>query len=405
MVTFLFILIVTSGIQILGYALVDVFLLTGFIFLLAMQNKSLKIKINWVFIFCIFMLIQVLRGMYVLADLRMIYWIVFFITLYFSHQYIVNSYKKSKIDLDFAKKVFNFSLAYFVIYGLLPIFIEDPDNFQGIYWVGSSAAFIIIIPLLASHYVIFERSGYSLANLKIPSLLIYLIVTVLHYSRTGMYLLFLYMLFLFIKTTAFSFKKIIFVIPVILISFLVLDTTRQIYYTNSESTGATEIAQVTGVLNEGMEAEEIAGDINRFLMVISVYEKFTSSPVEFLLGSGWYTSRYALKPFEASTFKSFGLNAEHLSNDKPMQITSFAAILSDTGLIGMLFIIYFFLKSTTQIIYTKSKGVLIFLGLLYINWLFYLVGNSFVSIISFLLIFPDGIIVNLARLNQRGQKP
>ena len=112
---FLFILIVTSGFQLFGYALVDVLLLTGFILLLAIQNKSLKIKINWVLIFCIFMMLQSIRGMYVLGDIRMLYWLIFFVTLYFSHQYFMALYMKSKIDLDFAKRVFNFSMLYFII--------------------------------------------------------------------------------------------------------------------------------------------------------------------------------------------------------------------------------------------------------------------------------------------------
>ena len=339
---FLFILIVTSGFQLFGYALVDVLLLTGFILLLAIQNKSLKIKINWVLIFCIFMMLQSIRGMYVLGDIRMLYWLIFFVTLYFSHQYFMALYMKSKIDLDFAKRVFNFSMLYFIIYGLLPIFIENPDDFQGIYWVSSSAAFIILIPLLCSHYVIFERSGYSFSALKIPSLLIYLIVTVLHYSRTGMYLMLLYLLFLFIKTAALSIKKIVIAIPIIFVAFFVLDTTRQLYYDNSSSTGATEIAQLTGVFEEGLEAEEIESDIGRFLMVLSTYEKFTSSPKEFFIGSGWYTSRYTLKPYETATRNSFGLPSNHINSDKPMQITSFAAIISDTGFVGLLFMIYFF---------------------------------------------------------------
>ena len=92
----------------------------------------------------------------------------------------------------------------------------------------------------------------------------------------------LYLLFLFIKTAALSIKKIVIAIPIIFVAFFVLDTTRQLYYDNSSSTGATEIAQLTGVFEEGLEAEEIESDIGRFLMVLSTYEKFTSSPKEFL---------------------------------------------------------------------------------------------------------------------------
>lgn len=403
--TFFFILIVASGFQILGYALVDVLLLSGFLFLLSLQNRALKIRVNWVLIFCIYMIFQVLRGMYVLADIRMTYWLIFFITLYFSYQYSQDLVRKNKPNENYTKIIFNFSMIYFVIYGLFPVFIKNPDDFQGIYWVGSSSAFIILIPMLCAHFVMFHRSGYSLSALRAPSLLIYLIVTVLHHSRTGMYLLFLYMAYLFIRSVVldikgFNIKRIITISSFFIISIIVLDTTRLIFYNNQESTGATEAAQITGLMDDGFDSEEVAGDINRFLMVISVYDKFISSPKEFLIGSGWYTSRYTLKPYEAATFGKLGLSTIHVNSDKPMQVTAFAAIISDTGLIGLLFMLYFFFKSSVQILNTKSKDALVFLGFLYLNWLFYLVGNVFISIIAFLLIFPGGIIVTLARLTQ-----
>jgi hypothetical protein len=69
---FLFILVVCSGLEVFGYPLVDVALLAGFLFLLVITNsKSIKIRINWLLIFCIYVIFQIFRGMYVLGDIRM----------------------------------------------------------------------------------------------------------------------------------------------------------------------------------------------------------------------------------------------------------------------------------------------------------------------------------------------
>ena len=295
--------------------------------------------------------------------------------------------------------VFRYCLIYFFIYGLLALFISNPDDFQGIYWVGSSAAFIIIIPMVISHFIVFQSSNFSFSQLKFPSLMLFMIISVIHYSRMGLYLLFFYLIYLTLRSISFNPKKFILMSAGLGISLIIWDATRMAFYVNPDSTGLTEISQVTSAVDDDSSLETTSNDISRFLMILSVSRKFTSSPQEFLFGSGWYTSRETLKPYEREVFAEFGLERDHITSNKPMQITSFAAILSDVGFVGLLFIIYFFLKSSLQIARANPSGKLLLLGFLFLNWLFYLVGFSFVSILSFLMIFPNGLLVNLARAN------
>jgi len=394
---FLFLLIVFSGLQVFGYALADVFLLGIFLLISALSSRqAFKIRINWVLIFCLYMILQTFRGMYVLGDLRMIYWVVFFSVVYFSHLYLAGLAKKSRLDLDFARIVFKYCLIYFFIYGSLALFISNPDDFQGIYWVGSSAAFIIVIPMVISHFVVFRSSNFSFSQLKFPSLMLFMIISVIHYSRMGLYLLFFYLIYLTLRSISFNPKNFILMAAGLGLSLIIWDATRMAFYVNPDSTGLTEVTQVTSVVED---ASATPNDVSRFLMILSVSRKFTSSPQEFLFGSGWYTSRQTLKPYEREVFAEFGLVRDHITSDKPMQITSFAAILSDVGFVGLLFIIYFFLKSSLQIARANSSGKVLFIGFLFLNWLFYLVGFSFISILSFLMIFPNGLLVNLARAN------
>lgn len=399
MKVFLFILIVFSGLQISGYALVDVLLLGMFFFLIVIVNRnSLKIKFDAILFFCIYILLQVIRGMYVLNDYRMIYWLYFFVIVYFSHQYLVDLFRKSRIDHHFVEMIFNYSLVYFIIYGLLGVIVSNPDDFQGIFWIGSSGAFLVVIPLVCSHFYIFHNSGYSIAKLKLPSMMLYLVTAVVHQSRTGMYIFFIYLIFLVFQATAVNPKKLGLMVCVIALTLFTWDATRDTFYTNSGSTGDAEMLMAQSMLDESSGLEDQA-DIDRILMVISIYNKFVSSPVELLIGSGWYTSRETLKPFEMQIRSRYGLSSDHMQGDTPLQVTSLAAIVSDTGLVGLLFILYFFFKSARQILQTQAPGRIILLLFLMLNWLFFLVAYSFTNVLGFLLFLPNGILVSLARVN------
>ena len=79
---FLFILIVFGSLEIRGYPIVDVLLLSCFLTGVMLGGRTATIRINAVLIFCIYILLQVVRGMYVLNDYRMVYWMLFFVVLY-----------------------------------------------------------------------------------------------------------------------------------------------------------------------------------------------------------------------------------------------------------------------------------------------------------------------------------
>lgn len=399
MKTFIFILIVASGLQVNGYAVVDVLLLACFLFVIYINKKNVGIKFNSVLIFCTYMLFQTFRGFFVLNDIRMIYWVIFFIVVFFSHKYFTELHSKLKLDLRFAENVFKYSLLYCVIYGIFPLAFENPDDFQGIYWVGSSGAFIIVVPLICSHFALAQNSKYRLSKLKMPSLMIYLAVSVIHYSRMGMYLLFFYIPYLSLKASVFKVRKFFIMILIIVSMFAVWDLTRTLYYSNPDPIGTTELNQIIGVNEGGVKSlKETSNDFSRFIMALSVYDKFLSSPTEFLFGSGWYTSRYTLKSYEKRNINKFGLLGAHINPDKPMQVTGFAAIVSDTGLVGLLFMIYFFIKSTMQIFKTKFTGRMLYIFYLLLLWLFFLVGNPFVSILTFMLFLPSGLLYCLAQI-------
>ena len=400
MQTFLFLLIVLSGLEIVGYPVVDVIFLVCFLFFTILTNQSqIKVKVDWFAIFCIYVFTQIIRGMIVLSDLRMIYWILFFLVLYVSHNYLHSYYKRNLLNQSFIKQVFKYSTIYFFIYLIIGVSIRDADKFQGVFWVGSSGAFLVIIPFICAHFCLVSRGNYSLTSLKIPSLMIVVVCSTAHGSRVDIYILVTYLFILLSYALIFKFRKSFLILIALVTALFAWQVSRDAFSTGTKpgQIGKSEAKLISNATNSkvGIRGQQ---DIDRILMLISISDKFFSSPVEMLIGSGWYTSRFTLKPYELKNRREYGLDVKHLQGGKPLQVNSLAAIISDLGVIGLIFIIYFFYKSAVQIIKSRSRGYIIFLIFLMANWLFFLVAYSTTSILSFLLFLPNGIIVSLSRL-------
>ena len=396
---FLFTLIVCSGLEISGYPIVDVLLLACFLFGAQLLGRTTPIRINAVFIFCAYLVLQTIRGMYVLSDYRMFYWALFFGVLYFSHLYLLDLYRHSRIDYRFIKKTFTYSSIYFLLYGLLGFFVTNPDDFQGIFWVGSSGAFIVIIPYICSHFLIFQHSGYSWRGLNVLSILLCVAVIVIHHSRIGLYLLLFYILLLLIQTLISKPRQLLVILSFTIISVAAWDVIhRAVVYESRGLSG--QIANLSLLFSDSRyDQMDLGGDLGRLVMIQAIYNKFVSSPVELSLGSGWYTSRETLKPFSIALRSQAGGsgNLMYIDAGKPLQVITLAAIVSDTGMVGLLFILFFFWRSLRQILRTHCPGRMILIAFLLSNWIFYFVGYTFVSILAFLLFLPDGILVSLAR--------
>jgi hypothetical protein len=341
-------------------------------------------------------MLQVLRGMYVLNDLRMLYWLVFVFCVYFSYIYFIDFQEKNKIDIEFVKYVFSYSSIYFFIYGVLGFFVKDPNDFQGIYWVGSSVAFIVLIPYLCSHFIIFRNSDYSLSGLNFINTSFVLIVVIIHHSRVGLYLFFLYFFLLLIQIAMSKPKKLLVVFSFVAFSVLAWDFSAKKLVNSPGLVG--QISSFSVVTTDDYTVDKLEGDTGRFLMVQAIYNKSMSTPIDFIFGSGWYTARQTLKPYVKVLRNEYDLSTDHLKGDLPLQVITLAAIISDLGLVGLLFILFFFTKSSVQILKEGSTGRLIFLMFLMANWGFYLIGYTYVSVLSFLLFFPNGLLVCLSRV-------
>lgn len=387
-------LLVSSGLMIYGYPIVSTLLLFIYFIYNIKDVEKLKIKIDFFLIFFIYMFMQVLRGIFYLDDFRLIYWLLFFIITYISYIKIL-SYPIIGLNNKFAWLIYYCSSLYFILYFILGISIENPDEYQGIYWVGSSVAFIISIPLLASHNVLlvsnfFEKIAYWFSPVLLG------LTSIVHDSRSGLYILFAYLFISLVTQFKFSIKSFKMLFLGVFLFFVVDMFGQSIYqkkpfleklYSSQEFVDTLEVSD-----------QSLGGDLGRVIMIYSIIDKSLSSPIEFLFGSGWYTSRFSLIPFEIENRSSFNLSINHLTNGKSLQSIGIASIFSDTGIIGFLFFAIFYFQTSKQIFRKDNTRKYTQIFLLFSNFSFYLVGFTFVSPLSLLLILPSSILVILSKL-------
>ncbi len=67
---------------------------------------------------------------------------------------------------------------------------------KNIGWI--KQCFLLLIPLLSSHFLIISKNNFFLSKFKLPSLMVCMVAATVHYSRMGVYLIFLYIILLLI---------------------------------------------------------------------------------------------------------------------------------------------------------------------------------------------------------------
>ena len=393
--TFTIFLIVFYGVQIFGYAIIDTIAFTTFIAILLTQNNPIKLKIDIVFIFCLYNFLQCLRGVFVIEDLRVLYWAYFFVVLWITYSIWVHN--RSLRGLNFVYVVYSACFSYFILYGLLAIIFRNPDDYQGIFWIGSSSAFLVVVPFMIAHLLIAERNNYSKTTFFDIRIYAVIAVSVIHYSRVGLYLVIMHLLALLSRSLISSLRSFLLALVCIAASLAVWNQTKNFYYEGeSAPIGSVERMQLTSVANGGVGTlRDTSNDLSRFVNIYSTYNKVTSSGIEFMFGSGYYTSRYTLKPFEKSALAEFGLKHRNLNTDRPMQLSGFASIISDTGIVGFILFMTLFVISAGQILRTKHKARWLIVLYMFLLFPILTVGNPLVSFLTYFIILPNGLVVRM----------
>lgn len=393
--------IVLSSLKAFGYVFSFIFYLPYIykkreiiFFTLRKSNRFEKL----VFIYLIFILLEVIYGSLFIKDFRIIlYWVPFVLSLTGIYFLNINEIKSNNFyKSNFLNIIFNASLIYFIFYFIMNIisffYGEGFYSLQDNLWIGSSGAFSVTSILFYSGYKLWEKIKFKLFSKYTYSLLFYIWLVNLNESRVGLFYLLGFSFFVFLRNLQLKNIKNIIMIPIIIFSFYSLCTfslgefhnnlsDKQNYYIEKHKS-RTIIRDTANIFNH---------DDQRKDEFVKGIRKFKEYPlINKLIGTGWYSSRITI-----NLDKSEIINPKLSYNDKKVTyLQGVIAILLDTGILGIIFSLSLVFINLINIY--KSKEYLInrffflFLFLLNLGCLF--LGYPIVNLAFVIFILPSGII-------------
>lgn len=343
----------------------------------------------------LYIILQTFRGVFVVNDIRIILWTIFFFTLLVSQQ-IFAKYIFNFQDKDFiTSKVINFSILSFVFYELISFisYLSYGDRFEiQEFWLsGTSAAFTTAIPLFSGLFLESTKKSRNLPHLFI--IIIYTVICVLSHSRLGTIFLIFYLLFLIIsKINIFkiTLKKGLF--STFLFIFISLSFYQLISNTFNDSSG------MVGLYEQNIQSEnkiEAGGNLDRFASYVSTFNKMTDNVPEFFFGTGWYTSKTLQIPYYKEARRNFGL-VQVIDDKNPISVDSSISLFSDLGFVGFLLILNVY-RQTFKNIYSCKNTLTtkyFFFAILVLHFFCIFVGFQYASITYWLTFLPKGILTS-----------
>mgnify|MGYP000232777644 FL=1 len=346
---FLISIIIGSGPMVMGYPVVDEYmvlmLFLGIILRANIVTNNGAIKVtkenhlnfhNLVFYVLIwYLLFQSFRGMIWLEDLRMIRWIIFFVIVGYG-SFLISNYRYPIDRRQVVKVIFYSSSIYFFIYLIVGFLFEiffDGDRYdlQGFIWTGTSGAHFPIPLYLISVLVFFNEFKNKKAVRHIfLSLAVVSTCSVYYSSRAALFFILVaiiyYSLILFRERFALFLKLLLFGFIIVMLD----SSTNQIIKNYLPFDFDTKNITIPDAINLDTR------DYGRVLHNVAAYEAINDSVATLFLGHGWYMARYEMKKSIIKVRSREGLDISHISSDTSYQPSGAAAMLVDTGIIGVL---------------------------------------------------------------------
>jgi hypothetical protein len=417
-------IITGSGLEFKGYPIIDEYLVSilffglfiRFIFVdkrefLINNKSSLTFHQTIFYILIAYLILQSVRGMFLLEDIRMVRWIVFFITLGLisflssNNKYIV--YKKQAIIV-----VFYSSFMYFLLYWYLGYFVSQYSDInrwvlQGTLWTGTSAMLVPLILYLVSaiSYIETVSSKKSIFIVLISFVVVY--YCVLFYESRSSEFLILGSLACYMFFNLFKVRKLFLIISILL--FVLYGFVYSYYVGSFEKASARlvkfipynvetyefELPKVihlaSGRRDGSNQLSTKNSDIDRVLHHTSAFN--TMKDANFLtqiFGYGWYKgARYEMNDEILILRQAYGLPTEFVTNGKPVQPTGAVAIFVDTGFLGIFLVLLNILWTIISIQRSKDTNKYTISVIYSTSVLVFFVGNTTPLLLVWLLMMPN----------------
>jgi hypothetical protein len=345
-------------------------------------------------LFAFYMTLQSFRGMLILEDIRMFKYVVFFLILYFlsislsGKWALIPNYKKIE------KVIIYSSLYYFSSYLLYGFYLElimgvGRFSVQGATWAGSTGAMFPVFIALPVLYKAFLNG--SVRSTQFPAfILLFIMTSCAFYYDSRMSILTIFLLIL-ASSKNLGITKLLVILTIVLYAFYFF---MAIYWPGGFIQNLSFM--LDALLNASAGGQ--SSDSDRILQVIAATRLLVDDPINFLIGTGFYTERYMLVPYANEVYIEYGIGA---LNSEIMRPPTFTQIIAGTGVIGVvLFLLNFFFTALRVFYLCKFHKETMFRNVLLLSLLLIFLSTNISSNIDNLLLYfsimPFGVFVLLA---------
>jgi len=406
---FLISVIVGSGPMIMGYPIIDEYMLLMLLLGLIIRasigvnigvaksrlDSDAKLHEIVFYSFIWYLLFQSFRGLLWLEDPRMIRWVTFFVVVGLC-SFILSNYRYSVDRTQIIKVIFYSTNLYFLSYLLYGVVFENffginRFDLQGYIWSGTTSAALPIILYsisLISFYNEFKNN--KPISYFFISLILILICSIYYNSRVSLFVLLFTVIYFLLNLYK---DRFMFFIKALFIVFIVIMV--------DASTNEVLIKRAISYLPYNFKANEVSipssmhfanSDRDRIVSITAAYDTVNKDITSLLFGYGWYMARIEMVETVKLARDKANLVDQVIVNKK-YQPSGFGAILVDTGVIGVLLYLFNLFLTIIKIYKSNNKNKF-FISIILcsiIPWFF--IGNITPLLLIFFLIMPKSPII------------
>ena len=370
--------------------------------------------------FVVYLTFQSIRGAWVLGDVRMVRFLLFFPTLG------LISYLMSKGEFalpsgrSICMTISISALIYFSAYLIVGLMAAAREGFVSVSfgakrgrfdlqyygWSGTTVAvFPAFLAMASAAFCVRDRSRRA-RWLGWTNLILVCLTSFYYESRTLMIAIIAYSIVFFPVLGVRRSAAACLCFVVIWFSFETWgEGYRAGFYEGPLDRAASFLAELTRSTEIRMDRVR-SSDMGRRLDVIAAFYAIMDVPTRAIWGSGWYTHRYVFVPYRVEAACRYGGSFRRVTDI--MRPASFNAFLIDTGLVGiLLFGVNFFLTGREVILQARgdrTKHVLPLLLCLGLTVVSMFVSVNYDVILFYMTFMPSGLLEMLSRWRERPEE-
>jgi len=360
-----------------------------------------------------YVVLQSVRGILVTGDVRLLRWVVMYCMLGIMSSLMVGRKRIAFPSLrDCSLVILGTTIVFYIVYLAQGMYWESVlparDIFgalgrfqsQHFFWAGSAfSVFPTLIAIPAGLFVLNDKSR-RVKTVAWAAILLMMVVALYYDSRTSWLVMGGYL--------AVAIRKLRLGYVIALLSLFVV----LFMAFNPGGTGKV-VDFVVGLLGEFealWKTSDNLADVSRNLQMRAALNAALDSFSGWMFGSGYYSHRYILGPYIVDLYERFlptlAFKVIEGSRNDPFAFTVFrttalAALLVDTGVVGVALFGMNFVLTASCVMWTRSRERLILVMTVVMAFMWLLVSNILDIILLHLIIMPGGLVYRLAQASVR----